>query len=141
MAEFTNTALQTVADNANAVYSETAVRGCACIRHREGSGLVTLSGGSGGCVAYRVSFGANIALPTGGTVAPISMAIALDGEALGAATAIVTPAAVEEYGNIFVSAIISVPCGCCVNVSAKNISGAPINVQNANFIVERLGNI
>ena len=38
-------------------------------------------------------FGANISIPTGGTVEAISIALAVDGEPLSSAVAIVTPAA------------------------------------------------
>ena len=43
----------------------------------------------------------NIAIPTGGAVSPISIALSVSGEPLASATAIVTPAAVEDYFNVF----------------------------------------
>lgn len=105
----------------------------------EGAGIVTLRGLTNQCRArYKVSFGANIAIPTGGTVEAISLAIAVNGEPLVSATAVVTPAAVGDYGNIFVSANVDVPRGCCLTVAAENISGQAINVANANMIVERV---
>ena len=85
-----------------------------------------------------MSFGANIAIPTGGTVEAISLALAVNGEPLVSATAIFTPAAVGDYGNVFVSANVDVPRGCCLTVAAKNTSGQAINVANANMIVERV---
>ena len=54
------------------------------------------------------------------------------------ATAVVTPAAVGNYFNIFVSAFVEVPRGCCLTVSAKNISTQAINFANSNMIVERV---
>ena len=48
---------------------------------------------------FRVSFGGNIAIPTG-TVGPISLALAIDGEPVACNYMIVTPAAVEEYFNV-----------------------------------------
>ena len=86
---------------------------------------------------FKVSFGANIAIPDGGTVEAITAAISINGEALTASTATVTPAAVENYFNIYVAAVVDVPCGCCVTVAAKNTSTQPILVANSNFIVER----
>lgn len=87
---------------------------------------------------FRVSFGGNIALPTGGTVGAISLAIAINGEAVATTTMISTPAAVEEYNNIFSAVFLDVPKGCCVQVSVKNTSTQAVSVQNANLIVERV---
>ena len=138
MAEFTNVALQTVAAGQNVVFTETPICGGQGIVHRDGSGVVTLRGLTNQCRArYRVSFGANIAIPTGGTVAPISLAIALSGEPLGSATMIETPAAVEEFSNVYASVFVDVPRGCCLTVAVENTSAEPISVQNANLIVTR----
>ena len=68
----------------------------------------------------------------------ITAAISINGEALTASTATVTPAAVENFFNIYVSAVVDVPRGCCVTVAAKNTSTQPILVANSNFIVERV---
>ena len=139
MAEFTNASTALVAAGQNVPLTETAVAGNCSIVHREGAGIVTLRGLTNQCRArYRVSFGANIAIPTGGTVEAISLAIAVNGEPLVSATAVVTPAAVGDYGNVFVSANVDVPRGCCLTVAAENISGQAINVANANMIVERV---
>lgn len=139
MAEFTNASTALVAAGQNVPLTETAVSGNCNIVHREGAGVVTLRGLTNQCRArYRVSFGANIAIPTGGTVEAISLALAVNGEPLVSATAIVTPAAVGDYGNVFVSANVDVPRGCCLTVAAENISGQAINVANANMIVERV---
>lgn len=139
MAEFTNATTALVAAGQNVPLTETAVAGNCSIVHREGAGIVTLRGLTNQCRArYKVSFGANIAIPTGGTVEAISLALAVNGEPLVSATAVVTPAAVGDYGNIFVSANVDVPRGCCLTVAAENISGQAINVANANMIVERV---
>lgn len=139
MAEFTNATTALVSAGQNVPLTETAVaRNCGIV-HREGAGIVTLRGLTNQCRArYRVSFGANIAIPTGGTVEAISLALSVNGEPLVSATAVVTPAAVGDYGNIFVSANVDVPRGCCLTVAAENISGQAINVANANMIVERV---
>ncbi len=138
--EITANAVQTVQPASNILFTETPVSGCCNIRHREGSGLVTLRGQtSGQCRArYRVSFGGNIAVAEGGTVGPISVAIAIDGEAVGPTTMIVTPAAVGEYFNVFGAIFIDVPKGCCFTVSVRNTSATAIDVQNANLIAERV---
>lgn len=140
MAEYTNIASQTVAAGQNVVFTETPV-GCTrgYIVHREGSGVFTLRGITNQCRArYKVSFGGNIAIPTGGTVEAISIALALEGEPLGSATAIVTPAAVENFFNVFAAVYVEVPRGCCVSVAAENTSAQAIDVQNANMIIERV---
>lgn len=119
--------------------TETAVSGSACIVHREGAGIVTLRGLTNQCRArFRVSFGANVAIPDGGTVEAITAALALSGEPLASATATVTPAATENYFNIFVSAFVDVPRGCCVSVAAENTSTQAVNFANSNMIVERV---
>jgi hypothetical protein len=132
-------ALQTVPANQNVYFTDTVVCGNCAITHRDDSGLVTLRGLTNQCRArFRVTFGANIALPTGGTVGPISLAIAIDGEAVRATTMTVTPAAVEEFFNVFSSVFVDVPRGCCVTISVKNITTDDIEVQNANLIVDRV---
>lgn len=140
MAEFTGIALQSVLTNQNVLFTETPVCSNNCnILHRQGSGIVTLKGNTNQCRAlYKVSFGGNIAVPTGGTAEAISIAIALEGEALASTTATVTPAAVEEFFNVYTSVFVAVPRGCCMTVAVENISTQTISVQNANLIVERV---
>lgn len=139
MAEFTNSNTVLVAAGQNLPLTETAVKGGCGIIHREGAGIVTLRGTTNQCKArYRVGFGGNIAIPTGGTVEAISVALAIDGEPLNSATAIVTPAAVENFFNVYAAAYIDVPRGCCVTVSLENTSTEAINISNANMIVERV---
>lgn len=139
MAQYTNVFVQQIAANVNAVFSETPVAGSNCIVHREGSGIITLRGITNQCRArYLVTFNGNIAIPTGGTVGPISIAIALEGEALGSATATVTPAAVGDEFNVAMSAFVDVPKGCCVTVSIKNVNAQTIELQNASIIVTRV---
>ena len=132
-------ALQTVQANQNVYFTDVITGGNCSILHRNDSGLVTLKGLTNQCRArYRVSFGANIAIPTGGTVEAIQIAIAIDGEAVPATTMIVTPAAVAEFFNVYSSVFIDVPRNCCVTVSVTNTSTQAIDVQNANLIVERV---
>lgn len=132
-------ALQTVESNQNVLFTDTVVCGNCSMIHRVGSGLVTLKGNTTQCRArYRVSFGGNIAIPTGGTVEAISLAIAIEGEAVPSTTMIVTPAAVEEFFNVFSAVFLDVPRNCCMTVSVKNISTQAVDVQNANLIVERV---
>jgi hypothetical protein len=132
-------AVQTVAANQNVYFTDTVTSGSYSIIHRADSGLVTLRGVTTQCRArYKVSFGGNVAIPTGGTVGSISLALAIDGEPVGATTMIVTPAAVEEFSNVFSAIFLDVPRDCCIRVSVQNTSTQSIEVQNANLIVERV---
>ena len=140
MAEYTAVAVQTVAANANVLFNDTAVAPSRCITHRDGAGIVTLRGLTSNQprALFRVRFGGNVAVPTGATVGEVSLAIALNGEALGSGTMIVTPAAVGEFFNVAAEEIVCVPAGCCVSVAIRNIGTTAVDVQNANLIVQRI---
>lgn len=132
-------AVQSVSANQNVYFTDTVVCGSCSITHRDDSGLVNLRGLTNQCRArFRVVFGGNIAVPTGDTVAPISLAIAINGEAVQATTMTVTPAAAGDYFNVSSSVFVDVPQGCCSTISVTNTSGITIDVQNANLIVERV---
>ena len=137
--EITANAIQTVLTNQNVYFTETVIGGGCSISHREGRGLITLRGnGNQSRPRYKISFGGNIAVPTGETVGPVSLAIALEGEGIAASTMTVTPAAVENYFNVFSAIFVDVPRGCCISVSVKNVGTIPVDVQNANLIIERV---
>ena len=133
-------AVQTVAANQNVYFTDSVASGGCSIEHRDGSGLVTLRGLSTtqSRARFRVTFGANVAISTGGTVAPISLSIALNGETVPATTMTITPAAVGDFFNVSSAVFIDIPTGCCTTISVKNISTQPIDVQNSNLIVERV---
>ena len=143
MAEFTYNPVQTVQPN-QAVIFNTRI-GCTkgYVYHRNESGIVILRGivnnACAGFARYQVTFNGNIAVPTGGTAGPIAVALSIDGEAIQTSTAIVTPAAVGDYFNVTSTAFITVPKGCCFNISVENVSegSAAIDVQNANLVVSR----
>lgn len=137
--EITANALQTVGVNQNVVFTDTPVKGSCSIVHRDDSGLVTLRGITNQCRArFKATFGANVGLPTGATVGPITLALAINGEQVGPATMISTPAAVEEFNNVSSSIFLNVPAGCCYTISVKNLTESEIDVQNANLIIERV---
>jgi len=151
MAEFTYNPIQLVEPGQNVILNNSISCNRGYVLHRNESGIVTLRGivnNACGCFArYQVTFNANIAVPGGGTVGPISVALAIDGEPILTSKAIVTPAAVDEYFNVTSTAIITVPKGCCFTVAVENTSSsttpgttpAPaINVQNANLTVSRI---
>lgn len=154
MAEFTYNPAQTVQPNQPVVLNTTI--GCpkGYVLHRNESGIVTLRGITNNCFArYQVTFNGNIAVPNGGTVGPIAVAIAVDGEPILTSRAIVTPAATatnppttDNFFNVTSTAIITVPRGCCFNVSVENVTepatpaepAIPILVQNANLVISRI---
>ena len=137
--EITANAVQTVAVNQNVLFNETVISGSCSILHREGSGLVTLRGLTNQCRArFKVTFGANIAVPAGGTAGTISLALAISGEPVNTTSMIVTPAAVAEYFNVASSIYLDVPKNCCLTIAVENTSTQAIDVQNANLIVERV---
>jgi len=85
-------------------------------------GVVTLSGNTANRFArYEVTVQANVAIPTGGAVTPIALAITLNGVPLADSVAIVTPTAVEDVWHINTSTTVTVPSGCCVSVSAAYV--------------------
>lgn len=141
MAEYSNVVLQTVAVDDNVLF-ENGTRACrkGFISHRDDSGIFFLKGATNGCKAvYRVTFDGNIAVATdGGTVEPISVALTINGEALGNGTAVASPTVAGAFFNVAISTFIEIPCSCCVTVSVENTSGTPIDVTNANIIFERV---
>lgn len=137
--EITANAVQTVAAGNNVLFTDVPVSGNCSIVHREGSGLVTLRGLTNQCRArYRAYFSANVGVPAGGTAAAISLALALDGEAINTSSMITTPAAVEEYNNVSSAIFIDVPRGCCATLAVRNTSTVDIIAKNCNLIVERV---
>lgn len=138
--EIVANAIQTVPVNQDVLFTGTSVRGNASIMHREGSGIVTVRGlMNGQCRArFRAVFGANIAVPTGETAGPVELAIAINGEGVPTSRMISTPIDVENYNNVSADIYIDVPIGCCTQLSVQNVGTIPVNVQNANFIVERV---
>ena len=148
MAEFVENAVQTVAPGAPVILDTAIACPNGYVLHRNQSGIVILRGRTNKCFArYQVTFNGNIAIAPGGTVGPIAIGLAIDGEPLPTSRAIVTPAAAEDYFNVTSTAIITVPQGCCFNVSVENVSEsatpattpAPtITVQNANMVVSRI---
>lgn len=149
MAEYSANALQTVNPGETIVFTESpdpCRRGL--VRHRDGTGNFLLSGWvpniGCGCrcrrqrsAEYLIDFGANIAIPTGETVGPISVVLTIDGATIPASQMIVTPAAVEEFFNVSRAINAQIWNGCCESVAIRNTSDIPILVQNANVIFSR----
>ena len=152
MAEFTKNEVQVVQVNQPVILDTTIGCSKGYVLHRNESGIVTLRGlvnNACNCFArYQVTFNGNIGLTEGATVGPVSIALAISGEPVLTSKAIVTPAAVTEansddnYFNVTSTAIVTVPKGCCFNISVENTSTGTtppaINVKNANLTVTRI---
>lgn len=147
-AEYLANAVQEVSNNAPIIFSASIPCTKGYIYHEDETGIFILRGITNQCFAtYQVTFNGNIAIPEGGTVTPIAVALTVNGEPRLTSRAIFTPAAVSEYGNITSTAIIKVPRGCCFSLSVDavpattdpTVTPAPvIEVQNANLTVSRI---
>lgn len=138
--EYSYPLVQTVAVDEN-VHFLNGDRCCkkGLIRHTDSSGIFRLKGVNGCRTIYKVHFNGNIAITTGGTVEPISIALTQNGEVLRNAVATVTPAAIGDFWNVGFETFIEIPCGCCDTISIQNISATTgIDVINANLVIDRV---
>lgn len=148
MAEYLANAEQVVTLNSPVVFTASIPCTRGYVYHEDETGIFILRGATPNCFArYQVTFNGNIAIPTDGTVTPIAVAITVNGEPRPTSRAIFTPAAVDEYGNVTSTAIVTVPKGCCFSISVRAVDGttetadeaAPeINVINANLVINRI---
>ena len=148
MAEYLANAVQVVQLNNPIIFTASIPCTKGYIYHEDETGNFILRGiVNNACCSfarYQVTYNGNIAVPTGGTVGPISVAITVDGEPRPTSRAIVTPAAVEEYNNVTSTAIITVPRGCCFNIAIRAVAAADdatttaIEVQNSNLVISRI---
>jgi len=151
--EFLYNPIQEVALNAPILFDTSIPCNRGNVYHEGNTGNFILKGASnnGNCcnqyAQYQVTFNGNIAIPEGGTVGSIAVALAVNGEPRLTSRAIITPAAVEEFGNVTSTAIIKVPRCCCFSLSVDavpattdpTVTPAPvIEVQNANLTITRI---
>ena len=137
MAEFTST-IQQVAAGQNAVLDVDVIKS-RCVSHRTGSGLICVDNSGCDCkpARYKVFVKANISIPTGGTVGPISLGIALNGEIVQSSIATVTPAAVGDEFSVATEEIINAG-KCPVNIAVRNPNTETIQITDLVVIVERI---
>lgn len=148
MAEYLANAEQTIALNAPAIFTASIPCTKGYVYHEDETGIFILRGITPNCFArYQVTFNGNIAIPEGGTVGPIAVALTVNGEPRLTSRAIFTPAAVDQYGNVTSTALITVPRGCCFTVSLRYVAADEdpattptpvINLQNANLVINRV---
>lgn len=138
--EYSYPLVQTVAVDENVLF----LNGNRCykkgyILHNDSSGIFRIKGDPRNCkTIYKVHFNANIAVSAGGTVGEISVALVQNGEVLRNAVGTVTPTVAEAFFNTGFETFIELPCGCCDTISVRNISDTPIDVINANIIIDRI---
>lgn len=149
MAEYVENLAQNVALNGIVLLDSSIPCNRGYVLHNDGTGIFILRGITNNCFArYQVTFNGNIAVPEGGTVTPIAIAITENGEARQTSEAIFTPQAVNEFGNVTSTAIITVPKGCCFNIAVRYVDATvndaavtptpTIVVQNANLLISRI---
>jgi hypothetical protein len=149
MAEYLANPVQTVALNAPILFNASIPCNKGYVYHEDETGIFILRGITCNCFArYQVTFNGNIAIPEGGEVTPIAVALAVSGEPRLTSRAIFTPAAVDEYGNVTSTALITVPKGCCFSLAVEYVDATTddatvtptplIEVQNANLVINRV---
>ncbi len=149
MAEYLANAVQNVSLNAPIIFTASLPCPRGYVYHEDETGNFILRGITNNCFArYQITFNGNIAIPEGGEVTPIAVAITVNGEPRLTSRAIVTPSAVDEYFNVTSTAIITVPKGCCFSVGVEYVDATTddatvvptplIQVQNANMTVNRI---
>jgi len=149
MAEYLANAPQSVALNGPVLFTASIPCNSGCVYHEDETGIFILKGKTTNCFArYQVTYNGNIAVPTGGDLTPIAIAITVNGEPRATSRAIFTPQAVDEYGNVTSTAIVTVPRGCCFTASVRYIDAMTddpateptpvITVQNSNLVINRI---
>ena len=129
MAEYlTRDAVESVALNTAIQFVDSIRCPRGYVFHQNGSGIFVLRGivnNPNACFArYTIEFTGNIAIPTGGAITPIAVAILVSGEEQIGSRSIFTPAAVNEYGGVTSRTTVDIPRGCCFNVSVEYVNGA-----------------
>lgn len=121
------------------------------VYHEDETGIFILKGitqNQCNCFArYQITYNGNIAVPEAGALTPIGLVISINGEGRPTSRAIYTPAAVDEYGNVTCTCIVTIPRGCCFSMAVRYVSSVndetvtptpAINVQNSNLVINRV---
>jgi hypothetical protein len=149
MAEYLANTLQNIALNGPVLFTASIPCPKGYVYHEDETGNFILRGCTNNCFArYQITYNGNIAIPEGGELSPVAIAIAVNGEPRLTSRAIFTPQAVDEYGNVTSTAIITVPKGCCFSLSVRYVDATTddtaveatplIAVQNSNLVIDRI---
>lgn len=149
MAEYTYNAVQNIGLNNALAFNSSIPCNKGYVLHEDGTGNFYLRGCTPNCFArYQITFNGNIAIPEGGAITPIAVAIAVDGEVRQVSTAEFVPSAVDIYGNVTSTAIVTVPKGNSRTVSVRYVDATvddaattptpSIEVKNANLTITRI---
>lgn len=147
-AEYLANAVQSINLNAPAIFTASIPCTKGYVYHEDETGIFILRGITcNQCFAtYQVTFNGNISIPSG-TVSPIAIAIAINGEPRVTSRAIYTPTVIDSFGNVTSTCIVKVPKGCCFSLSVEyvpatddvTVTPAPvIEMQNANLVIDRI---
>ena len=136
MSEYRYVAEQTVQPNGSVIFSNDGFPcGNGNIIHQDESGVFIARGVVKNPYTamgrLSVDFGANVAIPTGGTVEEITLAISVGGAPELASTIRITPTAVDVYENISRSIEIPIYRGVPQYISVTNTSTQPIILTNS----------
>ena len=118
---------QNVALNGNIPFNVVSIPCNKCRVVPIATGVLNLRSGVSGPAKYDVRLEANVAISEGGAVTPIAVAIMINGVAVPDSVAIGTPAAAGDFWHFNTSTQITVPCGCCLSVSAAYVDGTEDN--------------
>lgn len=149
MAEYLANAVQNVSLNEPLVFTASIPCPNGNVYHEDETGVFILKGRTNNCFArYQLTFNGNISIPDGGDITPIGVAIAINGEERPTSKSEITPQAVDEYGNVTSTAIVTVPRGCCFSASVRYVDATTedvtviptptIQVKNANLVITRI---
>ena len=149
MAEYLAVAEQNVGLNSPVIFTASIPCNKGYVIHEDETGIFILRGATNNCFArYQLTYNGNVAIPEAGAVTAVSLAIAVNGEPRQSSQAIFTPQAVNEFGNLTSTCIVTVPRGCCFSVSVRYVDATTddptteptplITVQNSNLVINRI---
>lgn len=149
MSEYVSNTIQSVALNNALLFDSSIPCTKGYVLHENDTGNFYLRGCTPNCFArYQVTFNGNIAIPTGGAVTPIAVAISVDGEVKQVSTADFVPTAEDTYGNVTSTTIVTVPRDSSrtiavryVDATVDDVATTPtpsIEVKNASLVITRI---
>lgn len=147
--EFLANEVQNVALNAPVLFTASIPCRKGYVYHEDGTGIFTLRGITPNCFArYQITYNGNVAIPEAGAVTAVGIAVTVNGEPRITSEAIYTPQAVNEFGNLTSTCIVTVPKGCCFSISVRYVDATTndaavtptptVQVANSNLVIDRI---